>query len=49
MNCNVTHLDALKALIDTAPEVLGGLDILWNNAGHGGLPGGIEEYDPEGW
>ena len=49
VNCDVTDLDALKALIDTAPEVYGGLDILWNNAGHGGLPGGVEEYDPAGW
>lgn len=49
VNCDVTDLDALKALIDTAPEVYGGLDVLWNNAGHGGLPGGVEEYDPAGW
>lgn len=49
VNCDVTNLDSLKALIDTAPEVYGGLDVLWNNAGHGGLPGGVEEYDPAGW
>ena len=49
VNCDVTDLDALKTLIDTAPEVYGGLDVLWNNAGHGGLPGGVEEYDPTGW
>lgn len=49
VNCDVTDLDALKALIDSATELFGCLDVLWNNAGHGGLPGGIEEYDPKGW
>ncbi len=49
VNCDVTELDSLKALIGSAVETYGSLDILWNNAGHGGLPGGIEEYDPKGW
>lgn len=48
-NCDVTDLESLKALIDSAVGTYGSLDILWNNAGHGGMPGGVEEYDPKGW
>jgi len=32
-----------------AKDAFGGLDILFNNAGHGGLPGGIEAMTAEGW
>lgn len=48
-NCDVTNPDALKALMQTATDTFGGLDILWNNAGSGGTPSSVEELDLEGY
>lgn len=48
-HCDVTRADHLSAALKTASDAFGGLDILFNNAGHGGTPGGVEEFDPEGF
>ena len=48
-HCDVTNRDHLSAALDTARDAFGGLDILFNNAGHGGTPGGVEEFDPDGF
>ncbi|MEM8615962.1 MAG: SDR family oxidoreductase [Pseudomonadota bacterium] len=48
-NCDVTDTDALKALMQRASDAFGGLDILWNNAGHGGTPSTLETLDLEGY
>ena len=48
-HCDVTDPAQIKAAIDRAPAEFGGLDILFNNAGAGGAPGGVEETTPEGW
>lgn len=49
MQCDVTDTDQLKNLMNHAADTFGGVDILWNNAGHGGWPGGVEEYDRNGF
>jgi len=49
IHCDVTDDASLKAAIDLAPEAFGGLDILFNNAGHGGTPTSVEELDLEGY
>lgn len=48
-HCDVTQADHLSAALKTASDAFGGLDILFNNAGHGGTPGGVEEFDPDGF
>ncbi|MEL6568208.1 MAG: SDR family oxidoreductase [Pseudomonadota bacterium] len=48
-HCDVTSADHLSATLQTADEAFGGLDILFNNAGHGGTPGGVEDFDPDGF
>ncbi len=47
--CDVTRLDELKAAIDGAAARFGGLDVLFNNAGRGGTPAGVEGFDAAGW
>ncbi|MEO0982893.1 MAG: SDR family oxidoreductase [Pseudomonadota bacterium] len=47
VHCDVTDDAQLKALLQTAADDFGGLDILFNNAGHGGTPGGVEDLDPD--
>ena len=47
--CDVTRLDELRAAVDAAAEHFGGLDILFNNAGVGGTPAGVESFDASGW
>lgn len=49
IHCDVTDDASLKAAIDLAPEAFGGLDILFNNAGAGGTPTGVEDLDLEGY
>lgn len=49
VHCDVTAMDQLEAIMQAAPECFGSLDILWNNAGHGGTPTGIEDLDLEGY
>ena len=45
----MTKTADLQKLFDTAQDAFGGLDILWNNAGHGGTPTGVEELDEDGF
>ena len=47
--CDVTDTEQLKALMQRAEDTFGGLDILWNNAGAGGTPTGVEELDIPGY
>jgi NAD(P)-dependent dehydrogenase (short-subunit alcohol dehydrogenase family) len=48
-HCDVTDPAALKALMQSAVDTYGGLDILWNNAGSGGTSSTVEELDLEGY
>lgn len=48
-HCDVTDPEALKALMQSAVDTYGGLDILWNNAGSGGTSSSVEELDTEGY
>ena len=46
---DVTDAAALDAAVDAAERTLGPLDLLVNNAGHGGDPGPLWEADPDAW
>ena len=48
-HCDVTDPAALEALMQSAVDTFGGLDILWNNAGSGGTPTSVEELDLDGY
>lgn len=47
--CDVTNMDQLGAIMGAAPAAFGSLDIVWNNAGHGGTATTIEELDLDGY
>jgi NAD(P)-dependent dehydrogenase (short-subunit alcohol dehydrogenase family) len=47
--CDVTKTDQLKAAIDQASLHFGGLDILFSNAGSGGTPAKVDEWEESGW
>lgn len=47
--CDVTDTAQLRAAIDAAAEHFGGLDILFSNAGAGGTPAGVADWDEAGW
>ncbi|MEO9969359.1 MAG: SDR family NAD(P)-dependent oxidoreductase [Hyphomonadaceae bacterium] len=47
--CDVTKDDDLQNALDKGSEAFGGLDILFNNAGSGGTPTGVEDLDLEGY
>ena len=49
VHCDVTDMGELKAIMDAAPAAFGSLDIVWNNAGHGGTPTSVEELDLDGY
>ncbi|MEM9740452.1 MAG: SDR family NAD(P)-dependent oxidoreductase [Pseudomonadota bacterium] len=49
IHCDVTNADHLSSALKTADDVFGGLDVLFNNAGHGGTLAGVEDFDPEGF
>ncbi|MDB5429120.1 MAG: short-chain dehydrogenase/reductase [Caulobacter sp.] len=49
VHCDVTQEADIAKAINTAKEAFGGLDILFNNAGHGGHPGNVSEITAEGW
>ena len=49
VHCDVTKAADLEVALETCVDAFGGLDILFNNAGHGGTPTGVEEFDPEGF
>lgn len=48
-HCDITDISALEALMQSAVDTFGGLDILWNNAGSGGTSSTVEEMDLEGY
>lgn len=48
-HCDVTDTEQIRAAVDAAAARFGGLDIVFNNAGAGGEPGGIEELTLDGW
>lgn len=48
-HCDVIDPASLKALMQSAVDTYGGLDILWNNAGSGGTSSSVEELDLEGY
>lgn len=45
VHCDVTNMAELQAIMDAAPTTFGSLDIVWNNAGHGGTSTSVEELD----
>jgi len=49
IRCDVTAVSDLEGAIELAAEAFGGLDILFNNAGHAGTMTGIEDLDVEGY
>ena len=48
-HCDVTQPAQIQAAVDRAAAEFGGLDIVFNNAGAGGQPGGMQEMTVEGW
>jgi NAD(P)-dependent dehydrogenase (short-subunit alcohol dehydrogenase family) len=48
-HCDVTQPAQIEQALAQAAAYFGGLDIVFNNAGAGGMRGGIEEMTIEGW
>jgi NAD(P)-dependent dehydrogenase (short-subunit alcohol dehydrogenase family) len=48
-HCDVTSEDEIAAACALAAQAFGGLDVLFNNAGYAGMPGGVETLTAEGW
>jgi NAD(P)-dependent dehydrogenase (short-subunit alcohol dehydrogenase family) len=48
-HCDVTSEADIAVAVARAQSEFGGLDILFNNAGHGGAIGTVEETDAEAW
>jgi len=48
-HCDVTSEKDIANAVKLAADQFGGLDILFNNAGHGGAPGLVSEVDVEAW
>jgi NAD(P)-dependent dehydrogenase (short-subunit alcohol dehydrogenase family) len=49
VHCDVTQETDIAAAVARAQTEFGGLDILFNNAGHGGAIGSVEETDAAAW
>ena len=47
--CDVTDEAQIAATMAVAKDAFGGLDILFNNAGHGGAPNGVADMTTDGW
>lgn len=47
--CDVSKRQDIERMVATAAEVLGGLDVLVNNAGIAGPTAPVEEMDPDAW
>jgi NAD(P)-dependent dehydrogenase (short-subunit alcohol dehydrogenase family) len=47
--CDVTQEADIAAACAKAASEFGGLDVLFNNAGIAGMPGGVAEINAEGW
>lgn len=48
-HCDVTREADIAAAVKLADSAFGGLDVLFNNAGHGGAVGTVEETDAVAW
>lgn len=48
-HCDVTVEDDIAAAVGLAKSEFGGLDVLFNNAGHGGTPTGVADMSAAGW
>jgi NAD(P)-dependent dehydrogenase (short-subunit alcohol dehydrogenase family) len=48
-HCDVMLEADIEAACTLAKEAFGGLDVLFNNAGQAGMPGGVETMTVEGW
>ena len=48
-SCDVTQEADIEAACAKAAREFGGLDVLFNNAGAAGMPGGVAEITAEGW
>jgi NAD(P)-dependent dehydrogenase (short-subunit alcohol dehydrogenase family) len=48
-HCDVTREADIKSALDKAAAAFGGLDILFNNAGTGGVVAGVADMPVEGW
>jgi NAD(P)-dependent dehydrogenase (short-subunit alcohol dehydrogenase family) len=48
-HCDVTDESQVAAACALSAEAFGGLDVIFNNAGTAGLPGGVEAIEAEGW
>ncbi|HEY7853484.1 MAG TPA: SDR family oxidoreductase [Caulobacteraceae bacterium] len=49
IHCDVTAEAEIAAACALAGEAFGGLDVLFNNAGHAGMAGGVETLTAAGW
>jgi len=49
VHCDVTSEDDIARAVGMAKSEFGGLDILFNNAGHGGSPSGVLDMNAAGW
>ncbi len=49
IHCNVTQEADIARAVALADSQFGGLDILFNNAGHGGSTTGVSDMDADGW
>ncbi len=49
LHCDVTKEEDLAAAVARAESAFGGLDVLFNNAGHGGAVGGVVETSAAAW
>ncbi|MEM7130786.1 MAG: glucose 1-dehydrogenase [Chloroflexota bacterium] len=49
ITCNVSREEDVHAVVSYAAETFGKLDIIFNNAGYGGVLGPIDEIDVEGY
>jgi NAD(P)-dependent dehydrogenase (short-subunit alcohol dehydrogenase family) len=49
VGCDVCDPDQIKALMEQAAAVFGGIDYLFNNAGAGGALEAVDEIDVDGW
>jgi len=47
--CDVCEVAQIKALMDHAAGICGGIDVLFNNAGAGGDRAPIDEIEADGW
>jgi NADP-dependent 3-hydroxy acid dehydrogenase YdfG len=49
VRCDVTSFEDQTAMVERALERFGRIDVVFANAGVGGIPGGFSGADPESW